>query len=187
MVTVQTASTRALAAAREIEVGRRRATRYAAGWLLVEAETASGGRRLNGRLLDTSYGGLGLVLDDEVTVGTVVQVSPQTNAQAAAHEPWHGRRACVAYAVPLPGGSWRVGLTFTTRAQGSLQIWGVRVLLLTVFGIATASALFSDPTGAMAGVVLGAIALTLAIGAEWQHHTEVRAANYGPPKATLNV
>ena len=176
----------AAAVAREAEAGRRRAARVPAGWLLVEAETTSGGQKLAGRLLDMSEGGLGLVLDDDVTVGTMVRVSPQTIGPATEHEFWHGRRARVAYAVPLPGGSWRVGLTFAAPAQGSLQIWGTRALLLAVFVIASVSALFSDTTGAIAGVVLGAIAVSLAVGAEWQHHAEVRAAHYGPPKAILN-
>lgn len=179
--------------ANEVDTGRRRATRYPAGWLLVRAETGSDGRTLSGRLLDTSAGGLGLVLDDEVTAGTLVRVSAAADVVDSAGTAgaqhgafWQGRQARVAYAVPLPGGSWRVGLTFTGGTHGGPQIWATRLLLLVVFAIATTAALLSEPTGAIAGSALGAIAVALAIGAERQHWLDTRDTDYGAPNASAN-
>jgi PilZ domain len=185
MATVQLGGRTALTNS-EVDTGRRRAARYPAGWLLVQAETDSDGRKLPGRLLDTSAGGLGLVLDAEVTPGALVRVSAASAIEQQTNDFWHGRQARVAYAVPLPGGNWRVGLTFTTGAQGGLQIWATRLLLLAVFAIAATSAVLSEPAGAIAGSALGAIAVALAIGAERQHWLDTRDANYGAPKASAN-
>ena len=179
----RSALTDAQTQAQEVEAGRRRAARYAAGWLLVEAETGGEGRKVSGRLLDISAGGLGLVLNDEVTAGTIVRVSAASADHPSIDAAWHGRPARVAYAVPLPGGSWRVGLTFAGGTSVGLQIWATRLLLLVVFAIAALSALLSDAAGSMGGSVLGAIAVALAIGAEREHHLAARAARYGAPKA----
>ena len=184
MATVQLGGRTALA--NDADTGRRRATRQPAGRLLVQAETGSDGQKFSGRLLDTSAGGLGLVLDAEVTPGALVRVSAASAEAPQDGASWHGRQARVAYAVPLPGGSWRVGLTFTSGAGGDLQIWATRVLLLVVFAVAAVSAVLSEPAGAIAGSTLGAIALALAIGAERQHWLDTRDTHYGAPKASAN-
>ena len=186
MATLQIGGRTALTPSQELDAGRRRAARYPAGWLLVEAETGRDGRKLGGRLLDTSSDGLGLVLDEEVIAGTIVRVAPASAEESVHGAPWHGRPARVAYAVPLPGGTWRVGLTFASETNGGLQIWGTRLLLLAVFAVAATAALLSDPAGSMAGAVLGTIAVVLAVGAEREHSMESRAARYGPPKANAN-
>ena len=184
MATVQLGGRTALAD--DADTGRRRATRQPAGRLLVEAETGTNGRKLSGRLLDTSAGGLGLILDAEVTPGALVRVSAAGAEAPHDDASWHGRQARVAYAVPLPGGNWRVGLTFTSGTNGDLQIWATRVLLLVVFAIASVSAVLSEPAGAIAGSTLGAIAVALAIGAERQHWLDTRDIHYGAPKASAN-
>ena len=186
MATMQVGGRTTSAAVQDADSGRRRATRYPAGWLLVEADTGSNGRKLPGRLLDISAGGLGLVLDEEVTAGALVRISPTGANQPSNGPAWHGRQARVAYAAPLPGGSWRVGLTFAPDTHGGIQIWATRVLLLAVFAIATFSALYSDTAGSLGGLALGAIAVILAAGAEWQNHLGADAARYGPPKAIAN-
>ncbi|MGI8424806.1 MAG: hypothetical protein ACR2NO_11980 [Chloroflexota bacterium] len=190
MATVQLTGSAGRTAGRDAAAGRRRAARLPAGWMLVEAHTGEAGRKLAGRLLDTSAGGLGLVLSEELTTGSVVRITPASASREDAEvayagqradgaygdgTPWSGRQARVAYAAPLPGGSWRIGLTFTSPAPNSLHMWGTRMVLLAVFLLAAFSAVSTQGAGSTAGVVFGAIAFSLAIGAEWQHRAEIRA------------
>lgn len=194
MATVGMRGSVGLASEKDAAIGRRKAARLPAGWMLVEAHTGEAGRRLAGRLIDTSAGGLGLVLNEELPTGSLVRITPASASPGeggagqvsappvelrADGTTWHGREARVAYAALLPGGSWRIGLRFTSPAPNSLEMWGTRAVLLAVFALAAFSAIFSEGAGVTPGTVLGAIAVTLAIGAEWQHHSELRAFRQG--------
>jgi hypothetical protein len=166
----------ALSSASERAAHRRRAARQPAGWLLVEAESADGAHRLPGRLLDTSTGGLGMVLSERLAIGSVVRVSPAGSAYDGDTPPaWQGREAKVVHIAPLAGGSWRVGLSFTCAAPNGLQMWGTRLVLLVALALAVASYVVTQGASLTASAVVATVSLMLGIGAEWQHRCELRA------------
>jgi hypothetical protein len=154
---------------------RRRAARQPAGWLLVEAESLDGAQRLSGRLLDTSDGGLGLVLRERPAIGCVLRITPAGSVSEDDSAPaWHGREARVVHTAPLSGGSWRVGLSFTCAAPSSLQMLGTRLVLLAAVILAVASYTATQGASLAASAIVGAIAVALGIGAEWQYRSELR-------------
>jgi len=162
--------------ASDLAAQRRRAARQPAGWLLVEAESADGAHKLPGRLLDTSAGGLGMVLSERLAIASIVRVSPAGSAYDDNTPPaWQGREARVVHIAPLAGGSWRVGLSFTCPAPNGLQMWGTRVVLLVALALAVASYVVTQGASLTASAVVGAVTLTLGVGAEWQHRCELRA------------
>jgi len=154
---------------------RRKDARQPAGWLLVETETLDGAQRLSGRLLDTSEGGLGLVLRERPAIGSVLRVTPAGFSPENGSAPeWLGREARVVHTAPLSGGSWRVGLSFTCAAPSSLQMWGTRLVLLSAVILAVASYVATQGASLIASAIVGTIAVALSIGAEWQYRSELR-------------
>jgi hypothetical protein len=152
---------------------RRRAPRQPAGWLEVEAEIARTGRRVPGRLLDTSAGGLGLVLSERLALGTALRIlSADGGGDAPA---WRQREARVVYAASLPGGSWRIGLAYTFARPTGLQIWATRLVLLASLVAAVATAIVTQGASMMASTIVALVVLFLAVGAEWQHRSELYA------------
>src|SRR5687767_7760109 len=106
--------------------GKRRQRRRPSRWLLVEVEASQlgpsvAGRPLTGQLVDTSAGGLGLILNHSVPDGSLVRVTrgteddppvTATGDSASAPKPhaWERSEARVAYSTPLQDGGFRVGL-----------------------------------------------------------------------------
>jgi len=86
----------------------RRARRRPAGWLLVEVASGASGRLVSGRLVDTSGGGMGLVLNEGLPEGQLVRVTRGDTSVAAgassdaSSASWEGLEARVAHASPLP-------------------------------------------------------------------------------------
>ncbi|HEU5316549.1 MAG TPA: PilZ domain-containing protein [Chloroflexota bacterium] len=155
------------------ETQRRRETRRPAGWLGVEAEIVGTGRRAQGRLLDTSSGGLGLVLNERLPLGTAIRITPTDPTVGGSH--WQGREARVVYSAELPGGSWRMGLAFTFARPSSLQMWGTRAVLLSAMLASVASVPATQGESMLASSLVGVIVAVLFAGSEWQHRSEVTA------------
>jgi len=158
----------------------RRARRRPAGWLLVEVASGASGRLVSGRLVDTSGGGMGLVLNEGLPEGQLVRVTRGDTSVAAgassdaSSASWEGLEARVAHASPLPDGHWRIGLTFAPVAPSTGQLWCTRLVLTTVFLMAAWPVLEGGAILMLPGL-LGAVVLMLAAGAEWQYRSETRA------------
>ena len=171
--------------------GKRRQQRRPSPWLLVEVATNPLGpdvtsQPLSGQLVDTSAGGLGLILSHPVPPGSLVRVTrgaagDQSDASAGASShppkphPWERREARVAYSTPLQHGGFRIGLAFKPEPPSTLELWATRALLSLIFLFVAAAATASSGPTRILGWSLTALLLLLAAGAEWRHHSEQQA------------
>jgi hypothetical protein len=158
---------------RQQPVRRRRARRSAAGWLRVAVAEAGLERTTIGRLIDTSKGGLGLVLDRSLSPGTRVYVT-RCGEEERDPQAWEQREARVVHATELRDGTCRVGLAFRPEPPSALQMWATRALLLGVAAVAAIQGLALDRSATIATLVVAAIALALEIASEWNYWREGR-------------
>jgi hypothetical protein len=146
---------------------RRRDTRHPAGWTLVELNASTSAYALYGRIVDTSEGGLGLIVAERPPVGAHVRVARADGRTGISA--WEGRIARVAYARPLGDGRWRAGLSFPPPAPSRVQLWASRFLLAFLLATLVWPTLSASPLAAVLPGGYAIIVIALAAGVELQH------------------